>query len=169
MKRMPFPNLTIGEVEAADQAGVKLEITEGLPTWEFHPTLTHQLVAQSVIRSARPTGRSATCGCLPVPDVLIRFPDGSLKRPDVSIFCEMPAERDEAVTSIPGAVVEIISAGSRKKDLDLNPPFYLKHGVLDVVVIDPVSHVAVLFTRAGRTDLKLPNRLELQCGCSIEI
>jgi Uma2 family endonuclease len=169
LKQMANPTLSVSEVEAADQIGIKLEMTEGLPTWEFHPTLNHQIVTQAVIRSVRSTNQESKGACLPVPDVLIRFPDGSLKRPDISIFCEMPSERDQVVSSIPGAVVEVISADSWKKDLELNPPFYLKHGVRDVVVIDPTSHQAMRFTRDGRSDLKLPNRIDLQCGCTIEV
>jgi len=159
----------MAEIEAADEAGIKLEITEGLPTWEFHPGLTHQLVIGAVYRSVKRTKRAGKCACLPVEDLLIRFPDGSLKRPDLSIFCETPAEKVEAVTSIPAAVVEVVSAGSGIKDLQLNPPFYLKHGVLDVIVLDPASGKAALFTAQGRTELNLPTRLELQCGCSIAL
>lgn len=169
MNPMPLSNITMGEIEAADQAGIKLEITEGLPTWEFHPTLNHQLAVQSVFQSIQVSEGGSQCMCLPVLDVLIRFPDGSLKRPDLSIFCQMPAERDEAVTSIPVAVVEVVSAGSGIKDLKLNPPFYLKQGILDIVVIDPLSKEGVWFTADGRTTIELPKRLNLQCGCSIEV
>ncbi|MEZ0326743.1 MAG: Uma2 family endonuclease [Fimbriimonas sp.] len=165
---MSLPELTMEEIEAADSVGVKLEMTEGLPTWEFHPTPRHQLLMQSILKSIRST-RAAGCACLPISDVLVRFPDGSLKRPDISIFCEAPKELDEAVNAVPGAVIEIVSKESRRKDYELNPPFYLKHGVLDVLVIDPIPGDVAWFTKQGRRDLKVPQTISLQCGCEAEI
>jgi len=75
---------------------------------------------------------SGDCARYPLQDVLIAFPGGSLKRPDIAIFRSVPTEMTEAIRQIPKAVVEIISAESERKDLELNPPFYLNHGVLDV-------------------------------------
>jgi Uma2 family endonuclease len=166
---MPFPYLTLAEIEAADAAGVKLEITEGLPTWEFHPLPRHQIVLQAILRSIRLGPNAGGCACFPITDVLIKFPDGSLKRPDLSIFCEAPKELDEAITSVPSATVEVVSADSRKKDLELNPPFYLKHGLLDVLVVEPLTSDITWFTREGQRVLRSPQTVELQCGCVIDL
>src|SRR5580658_8780475 len=99
-----MPKLTLEQIEAADAAGIKLEMTEGLPTWEFHPTPRHQIVWLTVLRSVRPAPNHTGCACVSLPDIAILFPDGSIKRPVLSIFCEMPRELDEAVASIPKAV-----------------------------------------------------------------
>ena len=37
------------------------------------------------------------CQCAHLSDVLIRFQDGSLKRPDIAIFCAEPPDQDEAI------------------------------------------------------------------------
>lgn len=169
IKEMPFPNLTMEEIEAADTAGFKVEVTEGLPTWEFHPGLAHQLCIQAMIASIRKLQPAEPCACLPVSDVLVRFPDGSLKRPDISIFCEVPSEIDEAVNVIPGAVIEVISRSSRKRDLELNPPFYLKHGVQDVVVVDPASGEVFWFAQSGSKELTSPHVISLACRYLIDV
>jgi Uma2 family endonuclease len=166
---MAFPELTMEQIEAADDLGIKLEITEGLPTWEFHPTHLHQKVELAMIRSIRPRKEGKDCACYPLHDVLIAFPGGSIKRPDIAIFCKVPTEMTEAIRQIPGAVIEIISADSARKDLELNPPFYLKHGVLDVIVVNPLTHEIAWFTKEGRRDLKAPQTAELQCGCVVDI
>lgn len=41
----------------------------------------------------------------------MQFPDGSLRRPDVAIFCREPDEQDDAITLVPEAVIEVVSKG----------------------------------------------------------
>ena len=59
----------------------------------------------------------------------MQFSDGSLKRPDISIFCREPDEQDDAVTLVPEAVIEVVSKGYEAKDLQIAPDFYLSRGV----------------------------------------
>ncbi|MEK7830143.1 MAG: Uma2 family endonuclease, partial [Acidobacteriota bacterium] len=109
------------------------------------------------------------CECLHYSDLHIKFPDGSDKRPDVSIFCHEPSETESAVTEVPEAVVEIISKGYEKKDLELGPPFYLGQGVKDVIVYDPNSKVTRHFTADGQREYSEPVTLTLQCGCQLTL
>ncbi len=41
----------------------------------------------------------------------MQFPDGSLRRPDVAIFCREPDEQDDAITLVPEAVIEVVNKG----------------------------------------------------------
>ena len=75
----------------------------------------------------------------------VQFPDGSLKRPDISIFCRQPEEIEEAVKSVPKAVIEVISKNYEMKDLELAPPVYLANGVKDVVVFNPYTNEVLHF------------------------
>jgi Uma2 family endonuclease len=69
------------------------------------------------------------------------------KRPDLSIFCTEPPDSDEALEVLPVAVVEILSPGYEDKDLGPDgAPFYLAHGVVDVVVVDPRTGVVFHFS-----------------------
>ena len=111
----------------------------------------------------------ATCACVDVADVYINFPDGSLKRPDISIFCREPDEEDEAITLVPEAVIEIISKGYEAKDLEIGPRFYLSQGVKDVVVFDPYSHRVYYFDADGKREYESPVTLALHCGCQVSI
>lgn len=97
--------------------------------------------------------------------MLIRFPDGSFRRPDIVIFCERPPEDDDALTIIPRAVIEVISVGYEMKDLTIGPPHYLAHGVQDVVVYDPRSGVTVHSRTTGVATLHAPVTIDLLCGC----
>src|SRR5438105_6255736 len=112
-----------------NDGAIRLEITGGIPTWEAFPGLRHQETIDLIRASIKPRPDSTTgCSCVHFSDILIRFKDGSLKGPDIAIFCKKPPSQDEALTIIPEAVIEIVSPGYEYKDLSLNPQFYLAQG-----------------------------------------
>jgi Uma2 family endonuclease len=155
---------------AASEQGVRLELVQGLGIWEAHPIRRHQMAAQRIARSVRPGASAGSgCECCTTEDVLIRFPDGSLKAPDVAVFCQEPAELDEAVTLVPDAVVEVISKGYERKDTEIGPPFYLSQGVKDVLVFDPVSGAITHHRQGQKTQLQSPIDVVLECGCVVTI
>jgi Uma2 family endonuclease len=149
---------------------VKLEITGGIPTWEAFPGIRHQLAIDLIRASIEPVPSSTgKCEYFHVSDVLIHFRDGSLKRPDIAIFCSRPPIQDEALTQIPAAVVEVISPGYEYKDVTLNPEFYLAQDIDDVVVFDPRSGVVTHYRTTGTAIYQAPVTVALQCGCQCTI
>jgi len=148
----------------SEELGIKLEIVNGLPVWEASPVIRHQKAVDR-IRDSIKQSNEISCDCFHVADIYVQFPDGSLKRPDISVFCKTPTETDEAVKEIPDAAIEIISKGYEKKDLEIGVPFYLANGVKDVVVFNPYTD-EVLHFRAGETrNLTSPVEIEFECGC----
>jgi Uma2 family endonuclease len=99
----------------------------------------------------------------------VQFRDGSLKRPDVSIFCREPADEEEAITLLPEAVIEVISKGYEAKDLEIGPRFYLSQGVKDVVVFDPYTLVVLHIRADGVQRLVSPVDISLECGCTCTV
>jgi Uma2 family endonuclease len=95
----------------------------------------------------------------------VQFPDGSLKRPDISIFCREPDDIDDAITLVPEAVIEVVSKGYEAKDLEIGPPFYVSQGVKDVVVFDPATLLVLHLRRDGAVRRTSPVQLDLECGC----
>jgi Uma2 family endonuclease len=154
----------------ADHFGFRMEVVQGLGIWETLPGFQHQRAVGRIGQSIR-VGRDSgsDCACLQVPDLLIRFPDGSFKRPDVSIFCKEPEEQDKAVTQVPEAVIEVISRGYEAKDLEVGPPFYLSQGVKDVVVLDPYTGLVRHFRGDGESQLTSPVKITFECGCTAEV
>lgn len=148
--------------------GVRMEVHEGLGIWEAFPLPRHVKAAQRIQNSLR-TSPGHDCGCFAMQDVYVRFPDGSLKRPDISIWCKEPVEEDEAVAEVPGAIIEIVSEDSKRKDLEFNPPLYLSQGVRDYVVYDPFTG-AVSHFRCGMDvrDDQAPFTLSLALGCVVD-
>jgi hypothetical protein len=154
-------------MDAADQVGIKLEIVEGSGTWEAWPATRHQMVLQQVERSIRPSAGSSLCACHHFADIYIRFPDGSIKRPDISIFCSEVPLQDEALEMVPDAVVEIVSKGFEKKDLEIGPPFYLSQGVKNVVVVNPYDGKVHHHTSAGVRTFHSQQTIQLSSGCEL--
>ncbi|MBC8160035.1 MAG: Uma2 family endonuclease [Roseiflexaceae bacterium] len=159
----------------ADASGApyRLEHVRGRLKVEASPASRHQMTAKEIEASLRPLeGTTSGCACYSLQDVLIRFPDRdrSLKRPDIAVFCEKPPKSDEALNVLPDAVIEIISLSYEEKDLgEDGAPFYLACGVRDVIIVDPRAGTARHY-RPGRTDmLATPARIDLSCGCQVEV
>jgi Uma2 family endonuclease len=155
-------------VEMADEAGVKLEITDGIPTWEAFPGPRHQKAVGRIFVSVERSSGS-DCACFKLLDTYIKFPDGSLKRPDIAIFCEEPPDQDEALETIPEAVLEVLSKDYEKKDTEIGAPFYLEQGVKDVILYDPRTQEVAHRRRDVTTEYKSPVTIALECGCQITV
>jgi len=155
----------------ADDLGIRLEIVGGLPLWEASPVLRHQEAIDRIRASIRRIGPAdgGGCDCYHASDVYISFPDGSLKRPDIAIFCRRPDEADEAITLLPEAVIEIISKGFEAKDLEIGSRFYLSQGIKDVIVFDPHTLLVLHLTPTSAERHISPVPLTLACGCACEV
>ena len=103
------------------------------------------------------------------PNIYVSFPDGSLKRPDISLFCREPDEQEEAVALVPEAVIEVISKGYEAKDLEIGPQFYLSQGVKDVVVFNPYTLVVLHVRRDGVERYISPVEVGLECSCTCTV
>jgi Uma2 family endonuclease len=156
-------------LEAAEELGIKLEIVNGLTIWEGSPVYKHQKAIDRIRTSIQLASESGSdCGCIHIADVSIAFPDGSKKRPDISIFCVEPPE-DEEIRIIPEAVIEVISKDYEKKDTEIGAPFYLSQGVKDVILFDPYKGSVSHLRHDSRRDLASPVHIELECGCSCTV
>lgn len=153
----------------AEEFGIRLEIVRGLPLWEPYPVYKHQKaidrIRATIVAAAPPAEVESACACVHTADVYVSFPDGSLKRPDISIFCREPEEEEEAIKLVPEAVIEVISKGYEAKDLEIGPQFYLSQGVKDVVVFNPYTLVVLHVRRDEVARHISPVEIQLLCGC----
>lgn len=153
----------------AEDLGVRLEIVQGLPIWEPYPVYKHQKavdrIRATIIGPVESNASENRCQCVHAADVYVSFPDGSLKRPDISVFCREPEEEEEAIKLVPEAVIEVISKGYEAKDLEIGPQFYLSQGVKDVVVFNPYTLVVLHTRRDGVARHVSPVEIDLLCGC----
>lgn len=95
----------------------------------------------------------------------VQFPDGSLKGPDIALFCREPEQDEEPVQLVPEALIEVVSKGYEVKDTLIGPSFYLAQGIKNTVVFNPYT-LAVLHARhRGTVHLISPAEIRLECGC----
>jgi Uma2 family endonuclease len=149
----------------AEELGIRLEVVRGLPIWEAAPVWRHQRAVDRIRASIR-VPEAPGCQCVHAADVYVEFPDGSLKRPDISIFCREPDEVDDAVKLVPEVVVDVISKGYEAKDLEIGPSFYLSQGVKDIVVFDPVTLLVLHLTQTKAVRTVSPHAIDFSCGCA---
>jgi len=155
--------------QAANDLGIKLEYVNGLPIWEASPVYRHQKKTLDIQFSMMKHSEELGCACIPVADTTILFPDGSYKRPDIAVYCEEPTEQDRAITLLPRAVVEIISKGYEKKDMEVGVPFYIAQGIPDIVVFDPATNRVKHFQAGQTIDYESPVDIVFACGCRATI
>lgn len=148
-----------------DHLNVRLERAGKLTTWEAQPVYRHQAEIFRIQTSIRSRQEGSGCGCVHVADLSLLFPDGSEKRPDISLFCRVPDEEETAVTLLPEAVIEVISKDYEAKDYEVGVPFYLAQGVKDVITFDPRSKEVRHYRREGVTYHASPIEIILECGC----
>lgn len=154
-----------------ENAGIKVEMVGGIPVWEAFPAFQHQARIFQIQSSIRPAVQGdVPCECHHASDVYIRFPDDSLKRPDIAIFCREPQEKKTAITMLPEAVVEVISPNYEGKDLQVGVPFYIRMGIKDILVLDPETNKVSHFRPSKSVvEHQSPVTLTLECGCQITI
>ena len=141
------------------------------PIWEASPSPLHQIFVRDIEASIRASAASGdNCTGEHIADAYIRLPDNSLVRPDIAIFCAPIPRQREAYAAVPAAVIEIVSPNYEAKDYEELPPVYLANGVRDVVVVDPEQSVLTHY-RLGHTRSiqRLPNQLQLECGCLVQL
>jgi Uma2 family endonuclease len=153
---------------SAEELGIRLEIIGKLKIWEASPIYKHQKEIDR-IRDSFSRNNENICECVDVADVYVQFPDGSLKRPDISVFCHEPEEEEEAIKQVPEAVIEVVSKGNEAKDLELSPPVYLANGVRDVVVFNPYTNEVFHFREGETRHLTSPVEIRLECGCNCTV
>jgi Uma2 family endonuclease len=154
----------------AEELGIRLEIAGNLAIWEASPIYKHQKAVDRIRDSFKKSEKDGDiCECIDVADVYVQFPDGSLKRPDISVFCREPEEEEEAIRQVPEAVIEVISKKYEAKDLEISPPIYLANGVKDIVVFNPYTNEVLHFREGETRNLTSPVEIQFECGCSCTV
>ena len=154
----------------ADLLNVRLEIVRGLPIWEASPVAEHQLEVDR-IRASIEAREGSDCACFHLADVLFKFQDGSLKRPDIAILCDRPSgpQLRRALETIPKAAIEVVSEGYERNNLELAPSFYLAFGVEDVIIFEPQTRIVYHHRKDGVKRLESPIKITFDCGCECEV
>ena len=125
--------------------GFPAELLEGCLVKEPAPTYGHQQVLNGVL--ARLVALVGVARALPAP-VDVPIDEHNVFQPDIAVF-RAPPPSGETGTVLPQVVFEVLSPGTRARDLRQKRGKYLEAGVEEVWILDPEDRTVALHTRAG--------------------
>lgn len=127
----------------------RFELIDGKLYYMAAPTHKHQLLIgvihtflfNHVMKNKGP--------CLPMlspTDVQLDKDIFTMLQPDILILCDRSKLIDRCLYGAPDFVLEVLSPSTRKKDISIKVPKYMKAGVKECWLIDPKKKIVLVYT-----------------------
>ena len=120
----------------------RVELIDGQLIYMETPTRTHQLIAGDIYRQIANFiyDNNGTCmpGIAPM-GVQLDCDDRTMVQPDVLVVCDPEKTKGRDVYGAPDFVLEVLSPTTQKKDIFTKSEKYLRAGVREYWLLDPVS------------------------------
>jgi len=127
--------------------GFRAELLDGVLVKEPAPTGWHQVIVGEIHMLLRDLVGSRRVVESPI-DVFVD--DFNVLQPDVLVLSEAdPIAPGDAQVAIPVLVVEVLSASTASRDRDQKVGIYLRAGVEEVWLVDPVGESVEIHTASG--------------------
>jgi len=157
----PIPPLVSADEYLNSSYHPDVEFVDGVLVERGMPTIAHSLLQMILVQyfaQYQKLGRF-----LPLPEVRTRIIERARYRiPDV-MLCPTPLPTGKVVTSVPWAVIEILSPGDKLPQQLRRFRDYKKIGVLHMVLLDPEELIAFRFEDGSLIQTQLTS-LELPTG-----
>lgn len=159
-----YRRVSVEEFLDMDFGGAKAELEDGIIYMVPDGSEVHARIAANIIAYLGPRLRGS--GCRPYgSDMAARTGDRSVRFPDVSVYCDNPATRDNATRKLlgdPRIVFEVLSPSTSSLDQTTKLAEYLAlPGVAQTVLVDPQLERIRVVTRDDPTDDWLPAGADL--------
>jgi Uma2 family endonuclease len=151
-----YRRVTVEEFLAMDLGGAKAELDDGLIYLMAGGTEAHALVAGNVQLAFRTRLRGTGCRTYGS-DLAVRTGPGTIRFPDVSVYCSPRQPGDEAKQLIgdPTIVVEVLSPSTARHDQRTKLEEYQQlDGLRAVVFVDPAAEAVRVVQRDGQVGWK---------------
>lgn len=166
-----YRRVTAEEFLRMDFGDGKAELVDGI-IFMMAGALGGHNVVQANLMIALGT-RLRGSGCRPYgSDQAVRVRSGSIRYPDVSVYCNNPAERShdrEFLLGDPKVVIEILSDSTKDNDQRFKLPEYQELAGVDAILfVDPETDRIRLVARTGPkgwTDDWLPDGADVSLTC----
>ena len=137
-----YRRVSIAEFLAMDFGGAKAELEDGIIFMMAGGSEEHARIAANIIMTLGPRLRGS--GCRPYgSDFATRTDEGTIRFPDVSVYCNDPAapeNKRKQLLGDPAAVFEVLSPSTAAHDQRVKLEEYRGlAGLGDIVLVDPVS------------------------------
>jgi Uma2 family endonuclease len=145
--------LIYDDLEAIPQAreGDRHELIDGELIVTPSPIPVHQIVSLNLVRQLDQHVNATGLGRLLYAPVDIRFTPGNVLIPDiVFITCDrLHIIGPKAIDGPPDLVIEILSPGTRQRDLSVKHSLYARFGVGEYWIVDPEARTMSVFSLIG--------------------
>ena len=147
-----YPLLTAKEFLEIDFGEHKAELDNGVIRMMAGGTARHAEVQTNIIAALRQRLRGS--GCKPYgPDMGVVTHAGSVRYPDVSVYCGRSVSPNDNEKSFddPRVIFEVLSAGTARTDLNVKLPEYQSLPSVDTIIfVDIASERLRIVQRMGR-------------------
>jgi Uma2 family endonuclease len=152
--------LTYDDLESIPQerAGDRHEIIAGELVVTPSPIPSHQGISENIAFGLGQYVRAHRLGKIYTAPIDIRFTADNVLIPDIVYIARdrRHVVGPKAVDAPPDIVVEILSPGTRQRDLTVKRDLYAQFGVQEYWIVDPVSRTVSVFERVGDAYRPIP-------------
>ena len=126
----------------------RVELIDGVFYDMAAPTLLHQFIIGEIYQGLRSYIDKKGGLCMPFMapvDVQLDCDDRTMVQPDVLMICDLNKMKFTKIYGAPEFVVEVLSASTKKKDMNLKLSKYMDAGVKEYWVVDPEKLTVLVF------------------------
>lgn len=149
-------------MELVDSSDQRYELIDGEVYLLASPGFNHQVIVSEISWHFQNYFKDKPCRSLTAPlDVRLygfatKFEeDPNVVQPDVMVICdEEKISEDNRYEGVPTLVVEVLSPSTKGKDMAVKLQLYMKSGVLEYWIVDPLQKTVIQYTFLEDRDIK---------------
>jgi Uma2 family endonuclease len=145
--------LTFDDLEAIpeERPGDRHELIDGELVVTPLPTMNHQSISSNLVYALERIVREQDLGRVYAAPTGIRFTPNNVLFPDIMFIARnrLHIRGPKTVDAPPDLVVEILSPGTRQRDLTVKRDLYAQFGVHEYWVVDPEARTVTVLTLKG--------------------
>jgi Uma2 family endonuclease len=155
-RRLTYDDL---ELIAQEREGDRHEIINGELVVTPSPVPRHQIVSINLTRILDQFVVAEELGTLLYAPIDIRFSADNVLIPDIVFIAQARRHLigQKAIEGPPDLVVEILSPGTRKRDLTTKRALYAEYGVREYWLVDPEARTVTILALVDSHFEKIPN------------
>jgi len=148
---------TLGDYYALPEEQ-RVELIDGVFYDMASPLSVHQLIGGKIYQILSTYIEKKDGECLPFiapMDVQLDCDDRTMVQPDVFVVCDRNKVTRKVIYGAPDFVVEVLSAGTKKKDMYIKLMKYMNAGVKEYWMVDPSKKIVLVYDFQRDNDVKI--------------
>jgi Uma2 family endonuclease len=141
-----------------EREGDRVELIDGVAYVTPAPRPSHQFIAQNLNRLLDRHIQAGKLGRLAAAPLDVRLSDHDVVQPDLIFIARerLAIIGDVAIEGAPDLVVEVLSPGTRERDLGAKRDLYARAGVREYWLVDPPARTIEILSLEGGAYVPVP-------------